>query len=249
MKNINLNKKLSVAFFWALMSSVLCLLTLLPLYFYWYPAPFSDFFSAKWIIVFSVVVQGIVSFILIALVYNPLRKDHRFNLGSIAVLQLLFLLVVIYMLGVTRPLWLVQHEDRFYTIQPVHIQSNKQTPLHYVLQSFFQKPQIQTVYFSNQPQRKQQQIEQGLAGRGLEYQPDQYQAFDARFAQSYMKEVQELEKYNKNEAINTELTTYKKQDVMWMPLNNGFADSQQDGVMILNRQGQLLGIVNLRPWN
>lgn len=246
---MTLNKKINVAVLWAFFSSVVCLLVLLPLYLYWYPAPFSEFFSAKWILIFAVTLQAFVSFIFIALVYNPLRKDHRFNLGCIAVLQVLFLVLIIYVLGVTRPMWLVQHEDRFYSIQPVHIQVTEQASWHYVLQNFFQKPQIKTVYFSNQPLLKQQQIEQGLAGQGLQHQPQQYQSFDADFATQYAKEISELEQYNSAGIVKIQLAPYKANDLVWLPLNSGFTDSRQDGVVLLNRQGKFLDVVNLRPWN
>lgn len=248
MQSIKLLSKLKAATLWTVCSSLIFCLVLIPLYMYWYPEPLNLFFQAKDILILAISIQSLFGFVFISLIYNPQRKDHHFNLISIASLHVVFLVIVIYVLGVTRPMWLVQHEDRFFVIQPVHTQSDFSSALTQLMQNFWQVSHMQTIHFSNSPIVKQKQIEAGMVGKGLEFKPEQYQTFDSNFAQHYLKDIQLLDIYNDRNRIKEKLAKYDLKKIAWMPLSSGFADAAQDGVVILNRKGQVLEIVDLRPW-
>lgn len=248
MQSIKLLSKLKAATLWTVCSSLIFCLVLIPLYIQWYPKPLNLFFQAKAILMLAVVIQALFGFVFINLVYNPQRKDHRFNLICIASLHVVFLVIVIYVLGITRPMWLVQHEDRFFVIQPVHIQSKVLSPFSLLIKNFWKAPQVQTVLFSNDLVVKQHEIEESMEGKGLEFQPEQYKTFDSKFAQDYLKDIQLLDVYNDPNHVKEKLAKYDSKQIAWMPLNSGFSNAMQDGVMILNQKGQLLEIVDLRPW-
>lgn len=248
MQSINLLSKLKAATLWMACSGLIFCVVLIPLHLQWYPQPFNLFFQAKAILIWAIAIQAVFGFIFIGLVYNPQRKDHCFNLSCIAGLHIVFLVIVIYVLGVTRPLWLVQHEDRFFAIQPVHTQSDVSSAFSQLMQNFWQAPQVKTIYFSNDLMVKQKQIEAGMAGKGLEFQPEQYQAFDSNFTQHYLKDIHLLDAYNDPNRVKEKLAKYDLKQIAWMPLNSGFTDVTQDGVVILNQKGQVLEVVDLRPW-
>lgn len=240
-------KKIVATTFRILISFTLIFCIVFPLYFIWYPYPFNKAVDVDRLVFLIFIIDVCLAGILTFIFFNPARKDNNLNMKLITFIQILIFIYGFYYFVQIRPVWLVQHEDRINIIQPAFIvYPVDMSFLDKLLIQSWGKPQFKTVKFSEVPLKRQLQVFQSTEGVGIEYQPLEYISYDADFALKYSKTLSELVIYNNENEVKEILNSYSKAE-RWLPLRSSL--NGQDMVVLINGEGEVLGVVNLKPWN
>lgn len=228
-------------------SFIIILMIILPLYFLWYPFPLNHALKVNKLISFIILINIGLAGLFTFFFYDLNRKDNKLNMMLITIIQILIFIYGFYYFIQIRPAWLIQHEDRINIIQPAFIvYPVDMSFLDKLMIQSWGKPQFKTVKFSEVPLKRQLQVFQSTEGVGIEYQPLEYISYDANFAVKYSKALSELVIYNNENEVKEILNSYSKAE-RWLPLRSSL--NGQDMVVLINGEGEVLGMVNLKPWN
>lgn len=220
---------------------------LLPLYLLWYPAPLNAALNINQLILLIVAINVGLAALLTVLFFNPTRKDHKFNMRVISLIQLAVFAVGFYYFVQVRPAWLVQHQDRVYVVQPAFaIYPSHMNVFEQFKAQPWGKPVLKTVKFSEFKFKRNTQLQQSVVGEGVEYQPQEFSDYEQHFAASNAQPLLGLRQFNTQNEIDTAIKPYAQQAQLWLPLRSSV--NGQDMVALLDAQGAMLGIVALRPW-
>lgn len=228
-----------------LISISLILLILIPIYFVWYPWSLGKALELHKIIILILMINLIIS-IMGGVFFNPRRKDNKNNMLFISVIQCIAFLLAFFFVVQGRPVWLVQHQDRIYVIQSASVNTYEQNSYLDFFSQPWLGPELKTVRFSDSAMIRERQLFDSVSGSGIEFQPKKYFAYDPQFANLFTKEIVELELFNNKERIRYALKNQDIASIKWLPVkttNDGI-----DMVAILDKDGQFIKIVDLRPW-
>ncbi|MFV5593233.1 hypothetical protein [Acinetobacter junii] len=228
-------------------SFIIISIIILPLYFLWYPYPLNHALEVNKLVGFIIIINTGLAGLFTFFFYDSNRKDNNLNMKLITFIQILVFIYGFYYFVQIRPAWLVQHEDRINIIQPAFIvYPVDMSFLDKLMIQSWGKPQFKTVKFSEIPLKRQLQVFQSTEGAGIEYQPLEYISYDADFSLKYSKTLSELVIYNNEDEVKEILNSYSKTE-RWLPLRSSL--NGQDMVVLINGKGEVLGVVNLKPWN
>lgn len=233
-------KSKRLCFFWGHLSfSVIIAIILITLVFYiWYPAPLSYAEGVIYIFLMLLVIDVIIGPALGWLVYKEGKKTLKIDLFIIIVIQTLAMLYGVYSIFQSRPAWIVQNGGIFQLVRANTILPEDQTAAKQQYQkNSWLSPQW--VAIDNNHPKYNYYGEQTLV-------PNLYT--DLNFAksriQNYAKPFISLKEFNSEQEIEKNLDKYPEADA-WMPLRTTGAGL----VVLVNReQGQVVKVVNLRPW-
>lgn len=244
----NLYKQKSMAVLYRVLIALgLTAVILLPLYLLWYPAPLNAALNIHKLILLIVVINVGLAALLTVLFFNPARKDHKLNMRVISLIQLIVFSVGFYYFVQVRPAWLVQHQDRVYVVQPAFaVYPSQMNAFERLKAQPWGKPELKTVKFSELKFKRNTQLQQSVAGVGIEYQPQEFSDYDQHFAASNAQPLVGLQQLNTQNEIDTAIKPYAQQAQLWLPLRSSL--NGQDMVVLLDAQGAMLGVVALRPW-
>ena len=216
-------------------------------FFIWYPAPLAKAVGVTQIFLMMLAIDVIVGPLLGLLVYKQGKKSLKFDLTVIIAIQISALLYGIYSIEQGRPAWLAYNLDRFELVRKNEIvdQNINQAKPKFQQVSWF-KPQYVAVNFAKDiQQRNKDMFAEALGGISLAQRPERYVHFAEAKAQ-LQKRAQSLEllpQYNDKTVVEKTLAKYPKATA-FLPMKA----SAVDMTVLINHKGEVVKIVDLRPW-
>ncbi|MCH7295074.1 TfpX/TfpZ family type IV pilin accessory protein [Acinetobacter higginsii] len=217
-------------------------------FFLWYPAPLAKSVGVTNIFLMMLVIDVIIGPALGLLVYKEGKKTLKMDLTVIILLQFMALSYGVYSIEQGRPAWIVQNGDRFELVRkneivPEHITQAKpeyQTPS-------WLKPQFVAINAGNSiEERNKNLFEAVTTGISNAMRPERYQSVDMSRVQlrENAQNIEILKQFNEPQAVEKIINAYPNADG-WLPLSSTSVDMT---VLINKEKGEVVKIVDLRPW-
>ena len=216
-------------------------------FFVWYLTPLAKAVGVTHIVLMMLAIDVIVGPLFTLLVYKEDKKTLKFDLTVIVLIQLSAFVYGFYSIEQGRPAWIVFNIDRFELVRKNEIvdQNINQAKLQFQQVSWF-RPQFVAMQFANNTQqRNDDMFAEVLGGISLAQRPERYVNFAEAKAQ-LQKRAQSLEllqQYNDKTFVEKTLAKYP-QATAFLPMKA----SAVDMTVLINHKGEVVKIVDLRPW-
>ncbi|MDR7016002.1 TfpX/TfpZ family type IV pilin accessory protein [Acinetobacter sp. 3657] len=229
-------------------SLIIVLFVVLLVFIIWYPFPLAKAVGVTHILLMLMMIDVIVGPVLGWLVYKEGKKTLIMDLTVIILIQLSALVYGIFTIQQGRPAWIVFNVDQFEVVRNNEIY-HKNIML---AESGFQKspllgPKFVAVQFSEDPKQKQQEMfDEVLNGIFLSQRPERYNDL-VKVKVDIQRRAQNLnllDQYNDQGSVKEILKKYP-QATSFIPLKANAVDMT---VLINTEKGEVIKIVDLRPW-
>lgn len=215
----------------------------------WYPAPLAAATGVTSIFLILLVVDVCLGPLLTLVVYKTGKKSLVMDLTVIALLQVAALGYGILTVAEGRPAWIVFNVDRFDLVRVNDIDERKinEAQAQYQQPSWLGPQWVAAVSPNNNEDRNTLMFEAILGGVDVSARPNYYQSleYSVKAINKQALALPELEKFNSNEAIVKALNGLDEMpQLRWLPLKA----KAQDMVVLVDQQGEIVKMVDLRPW-
>lgn len=224
----------------------LCIVSLV--FFVWYPSPLAQAVGVTHIFLMLLTIDVIIGPILGFIVYKEGKKTLKMDLTVIILLQIAALGFGIYSIEQGRPAWIAYTVDRFELIKKNEVfeyNITKALP-QYQHVSWF-KPQFVGVQFAKDSETRNDDMFAELAGVSIAQKPERYVPLDKvkKQIQQHAQNLDALNQFNDKASVEKTLSKYP-QATAFIPLKANVIDMT---VLINKEKGEVVKIVDLRPWN
>ena len=231
-----------------IISFFVALITIGCVFFIWYPSPLTKAVGVTHIFLMMLMIDVIIGPLLGLLVYKEGKKTLKMDIGIIILIQIIALNYGLYSIAQGRPVWLAYYVDRFQLIRNNEIidKNIAKALSQYQNPSWF-KPQYVGVEFAQDKQIRNDDIfAEVLGGISVAQKPERYVPLD-KVKNQIQKRAQSLETLNKfNDKILVQKTLSQyPQATAFVPLKANAVDMT---VLINKEKGEVVKIVDLRPW-
>ena len=213
----------------------------------WYPGPLAKATNVTYIFLMLLASDIILGPILGFVVYNEKKKTLEFDLAVIFLLQLSALAYGVYSISQARPVWIVYNVDRFELVRKNElIEDNiQQAQLQFQQPSWFKPEYAATEFAKNTQQRNKDMFAEVLGGISLAQKPERYVDFTQAKAQiqNRAQPLKLLQQYNAKTEVEKILAKYP-QATAFLPMKANAVDM----TVLIDIKGQVVKIVDLRPW-
>lgn len=219
------------------------------IFFVWYPTPLATAVGVTQIFLMMLAIDVVVGPLLGWLVYKEGKKTLKFDLTIIIAIQITALCYGVYSIEQGRPAWVVLHADRFELVRKndIILDGIDQAPPQFQHVPWT-GPQLAAVESALNAQKRQTDMfTEVLGGISIAQQPERYVDFFQAKKQILLraKELKELKQYNDEKKVSDILLKYP-QATAFMPLKANAIDMT---VLVNRDKGEIIKIVDLRPWN
>ena len=228
-------------------SFIVALLAIIIVFYIWYPAPLAKANGVSHVFIMMLAIDVVVGPLFTLLIYKEKKRTLKFDLGVIILIQISAFLYGFHTIAQGRPAWLVFYYDRFDQVRVVDIdrthldQAEKQ----------YKKPsllgmQYVAVKFAEDAAVRRADTQLELSGVTLAERPERFLAIDMVTADIRKKaqDLKVLEQYNSKLQVKNVLEHYPLANG-WLPLKA----TDLDMVVLINKEkGEVVKIVDLRPW-
>ena len=237
-------------FFGHLTSSILIALFVISMVFLvWYPLPLAKAVGVTHIFLMLLVIDVILGPLLGLLVYKEGKKTLKFDLIVIIIIQIAALCYGVYSIEQGRPAWLVYNVDRFDLVRKndIILENIDQAQPQFQHVSWA-SPQFAAVKLAASAQQRQDDMfTEALEGISIAQKPERYVDFAQAKTQiqSRAQNLEDLKKYNDQKQVEHTLAKYPEANA-FVPLKATVLDMT---VLINKEKGEVVKIVDLRPWH
>ncbi|MFW2100549.1 TfpX/TfpZ family type IV pilin accessory protein [Acinetobacter johnsonii] len=246
---MSLTSKRKLFFIKHLSVSILIALIIIGIVFFiWYPSPLATAVGVTQIFLMMLAIDVIVGPVLGLLVYKEGKKTLKIDLSIIIALQISALGYGIYSIEQGRPVWVAYNVDRFELVRKNEIiddHIDKASPQYQQISWF--KPQYVAVEFAKDANvRNDDLFAEALGGISIAQKPERYVDFVQAKPQLQQrtKSLKELNQYNDVKQVERIVSKYP-QATGFVPLKANAVDMT---VLINKEKGEVVKIVDLRPW-
>ena len=243
-----MSKRLKFFFSHLLISFFIALVVVGLVFFVWYPSPLATAVGVTQIFLMMLAIDVIVGPVLGLLVYKEGKKTLKIDLSIIIALQISALGYGIYSIEQGRPVWVAYNVDRFELVRKNEIiddHIDKASPQYQQISWF--KPQYVAVEFAKDANvRNDDLFAEALGGISIAQKPERYVDFVQAKPQLQQrtKSLKELNQYNDVKQVERIVSKYP-QATGFVPLKANAVDMT---VLINKEKGEVVKIVDLRPW-
>lgn len=214
----------------------------------WYPYPLAKAVGVTHIFLMMLAIDVIVGPVLGFLVYKQGKKTLKVDLAVIILIQLSALLYGVYTIQEGRPIWLVFNVDQFEVVRnnEIYNKNIKQAAARFQEVSLL-GPQFAAIKLSENSEQKQKDMfDEVINGISLSQRPERYVEITQvkTKIQQRAQEIKLLELYNDPQLVQKTLAKYP-QATAFVPLKANAVDMT---VLINKEKGEVIKIVDLRPW-
>jgi len=215
---------------------------------FWYPYPLNIAVGVTHIFLMMLGIDMVLGPFFSWLVYKEGKKSLKFDLTIIILIQVLALGFGLYKIADGRPVWIVFNVDRFELVKnnEIVIQNITKVSEQFHNNSYF-KPQFAATQFASDAKtRTSDLMNEVLNGVSIAQRPERYIPLE-KAKNQILKRGQSLDllnKYNNKLQVQQILSQYSDAKT-YLPL----AATKQDMTVLLNSQGDIIKIVDLRPWS
>ncbi|QHH93877.1 type IV pilin accessory protein [Acinetobacter gyllenbergii] len=217
-------------------------------FFIWYPAPLAKAVGVTQIFLMMLAIDVIIGPLLGLLVYKEGKKTLKMDLSIIILIQIIALGYGVYSIAQGRPAWLAYNVDRFELVRNNEILTEQiaQASPQYQQPSWF-KPQFVGVEFAKDKDvRSNEMFAELVGGISISQKPERYVPLE-RVKQKIQHRAQDLKllsQFNDKANVQTVIAKYP-QATAFVPLKANAVDMT---VLINKEKGEVVKIVDLRPW-
>ncbi|WP_442767510.1 TfpX/TfpZ family type IV pilin accessory protein [Acinetobacter bohemicus] len=181
------------------------------------------------------------------IVYQKGKKSLKFDLSVIIFLQIAAFVYGAFSIFDARPAWIVYSVDRFELVKnsDIYIENLSKVKPEYQHASWV-SPQYVAVQLAKDTKQHQQDAFNAIfAGLSLSKQPEKYIPLPHVRSEilAKMQNIQLLQQYNSSNLVKNILKKYPNASG-FLPLKG----HKEDMTVLLNKTGEVIQIVNLRPW-
>ncbi|MBC9228950.1 type IV pilin accessory protein [bacterium SPL81] len=224
--------------------SLSCLLILFFLiYFIWFFPPLIKATGILSVFIMLVVIDLIVGPLLTFLVYKEGKSSLKFDLSFVIILQVCSFLYGSYIIFEARPVWIVYNLGKYDLVQSFEVVEDN---INNALPEFQRKSNFYPKYAAVKPLPNSERIKELQFGMSTVQKPERF--FNILSARLSIVEnslsLNTLKKYNSHFLVDSILTKYP-QATGYVPLKANAVDMT---VLINKEKGEVIKIVDLRPW-
>lgn len=217
-------------------------------FFTWYPSPLARAVGVTHIFLILIAIDMIIGPVLGFFVYNEGKKTLKMDLTLIIFVQVGALIYGLYTIQQGRPVWIAFNVDQFELVRKNEIYNKNLNQAKMIFQTppLF-KPEFIAIKFSeNQKQKQQDMFDEVLNGISLSQRPERYVELTQVRAQIQQRaqSLDLLNQYNNQVLVQKILEKYP-QATAFVPLKSNAVDMT---VLINKEKGEVIKIVDLRPW-
>jgi len=217
-------------------------------FFIWYPFPLATAVGVVNIFLMMLMIDIIIGPVLGLLIYKEGKKTLKMDLTIIILIQLSALSYGIYSIAQGRPAWLAYNVDRFELVRNNEILTEKvaQASPQYQQPSWV-KPQFVGVELAKDKNiRSEDMLAEVLGGISIAQKPERYVPLDKvkDQIQQHVQNLDVLNQFNDKALVEKTLSNYP-QATAFVPLKANAVDMT---VLINKEKGEVVKIVDLRPW-
>lgn len=217
-------------------------------FFVWYPYPLAKAVGVTHIFLMMLAIDVIIGPLLGLLVYKEGKKTLKMDLGVIILIQLSALSYGVFSIAKGRPVWLAYYVDDFQVIRNNEIlDQDIEKALPQYQQPSWLKPQFVGVEFATDKKiRSDDMFAEVLGGISLAQKPERYVPLDKvkNQIQQRAQKLELLKQFNDQQSVHKVLAKYPQADA-FVPLKATAVDMT---VLINKEKGEVVKIVDLRPW-
>ncbi|WP_180077571.1 TfpX/TfpZ family type IV pilin accessory protein [Acinetobacter sp. YH12208] len=205
----------------------------------WYPGALASAEGVTYIILMLIIIDVIIGPALGFLVYKENKKTLKIDLGVIIILQITALSYGVYNIAQSRPIWIVQAGSIFQVVRLNMIDVDSQERAEAVYQEHsLLKPQWVAV---------NEKIANARLFAEPTIMPETYTNMKAAIVRisTRAKSIDQLQNFNQLDDVIQIIDKYPSASG-WLPLR---AADQDKVVLIDTNKGEVIKIVDLRPWN
>lgn len=229
-------------------SILIIVIILLWIFFVWYPLPLFKAAGVLHIALLLIFIDVVLGPLLGLFVYKEGKKTLKTDLFIIIMIQIMALGYGIYHIEQGRPVWIVFTVDQFELVRKNEIYNAKISEASEEFQTpSFYSPKLVAAQFSSEPSRKQNEMFDELTyGISISQRPERYvslsQVTDKIRDKSQSIEI--LNQFNQKQQVENIVKKYPTATA-WLPLKANAVDM----VVLINKEkGEVIKIVDLRPW-
>jgi len=217
-------------------------------FFIWYPFPLAKAVGVTHIFLMMLAIDVIIGPSLGLLVYKEGKKTLKMDLSIIILIQIIALGYGVDSIAQGRPAWLAYNVDRFELIRNNEILREQiaQASPQYQQPSWL-KPQLVGVEFAKDKNiRGDEMFAEVLGGISIAQKPERYVPLDnvKKQIQQRAQNLDVLNQFNDKALVEKTLSNYP-QATAFVPLKANAVDMT---VLINTEKGEVVKIVDLRPW-
>lgn len=229
-------------------SLLIALFVISIVFFVWYPSPLATAVGVTHIFLMLIAIDVVVGPILGFIVYKEGKKSLKFDLTVVILLQLSALSFGVYSIAQGRPAWLVYNVDRFELVRKNElVDTNIQQAQPQFQQPSWFKPQYVAIEFAKDiQQRNDEMFAEVLGGISIAQRPERYVELTQAKTQIQQRaqNLELLKQFNDQQSVQKILAKY--------PMATAFAPLKANAVdmtVLINKEkGEVIKIVDLRPW-
>ncbi len=239
------------AFSWHLLASlVVATVSLMIIFFIWYPQPLYHATGVIKIFLLMLGVDIVLGPLLTFIVFKPNKRTLKFDISVIVLLQLAAFTYGFYQVYDGRPVWIAYSVDRFDLVKNNEIDTRK---LAEASPEYQQASQSGAKYVAAVIPKDDSELSNEILfdeiGSSIapSQRPELYQPLDVASASmaSRVKDLDELNDYNDKVQVKNILSKYPQAD-SFLPLKANAVDMTV--LMDSSEQPKVIKIVDLRPW-
>lgn len=216
-------------------------------FFCWYPYPLNKAVGVTHIFLMMLGIDMVLGPFFTWLVYKEGKKSLKFDLIVIILIQIIALAYGAYKIVDGRPAWLVYNVDRFELVKNNEIVKNpEKTQPQFIHPSWF-KPQFVAAEFAkDKKQKNKEMFAEIMSGISIAQRPERYVEMSQAKSKIQQRGIslKELNDINDKEDVARILAKYPEANA-YLPLKASAIDMT---VLINKEKGEVVKIVDLRPW-
>ena len=217
-------------------------------FFCWYPFPLNKAVGVTHIFLMMLGIDMILGPFFTWLVYKEGKKSLKFDLIIIILIQVIALFYGVYKIADGRPVWLVYNVDRFELIKnnEIVMENPKQVQPQFKQPTWF-KPQFVAAEFAKDKKQKNKEMFAEIgSGISIAQRPERYVQLNQAESKIQQRGIslKELNEVNNKEKVANALVKYPEATT-YLPMKA----SAIDMTVLVDAKGQVVKIVDLRPWH
>lgn len=230
-------------------SVLIALLVMSVVFLLWYPAPLATAVGVTHIFLMMLAIDVVIGPVLAFIVYKQDKKNLKNGLEHYYCHSNCALCYGVYSIEQGRPVWLAYNVDRFEVIRNNEvIEDNISQALSQYQQVSWLRPQLVGVEFARDASiRSDDMFVEVLGGISIAQKPERYvpMAEVKHQIQQRAQNLELLKQFNDQQSVQKILAKYPQADA-FVPLKATAVDMT---VLIDKEKGEVVKIVDLRPWN
>lgn len=228
-------------------SAIIAVIAICIVYFVWYPAPLGKALGVLHLFLMLIVIDVIVGPLFSLLVYKEGKKTLKFDLAVVILLQVCAFIYGFYHIAQGRPAWIVYGDRVFNLVKNSDIEQNgvERAKEAYKHVGYWGPEYVALDSNMSKSAQKELLAQTPMSNSAIRY-PVNYTALeDAKLRMQYgALPMKMLEHYNEKTDVENVVEDYPSANA-WI----GLAAPAKDMVVLINKEkGEVVKIVDLRPW-